>query len=592
MEKTLTGRLFLRLFFPTLFIQLFNTLSTLLDFIIPGQFFGETALSAITLTTPILMLVTAFSDTISFSGSSLFSRELGSGNLAGARRYFTASMIMGIVIGSAITGLGLLFLNPLVLLLGANEEIFLAAKKVTAGTLFYFPVMSLYLSAGYFVRNDGHPRLALTADIVFMAFNLILDIVLTGFSPFGIMGSVAASIIAAMLALIVLCAVMFMKESSLHFSGAVCLSDFTDILREGYGLAFQSIYEGFTAGFFNNAIMRTIGADGLVLYSVVSYTQEVLRNISFSIRDTVQPMLGTFMGEKRPDAIRRTMKTALKMGLIVSAVMFIVLELLPPCTYRVFGITRSTQLQGACSLVKVFAPVTPALCFSCVYIGYCQFLELPRLSFLMLLIQQLVLKLPLGLLGLHLGNMKGMVIALVLSEYLTALLCLLMSRIFAAKQEPSLTAFLLLPKCLKKHFLRECLNHESQVMTVLNELREYLYDNSVSKETVSRVILALEELCINICRHNAESSGIVELCVDVDSLEIIAQLRDTCTPFDPVSFLETHPRSPGYGLLLANHSANVLEYVPTVGLNRTILHFDLSSSQLNAISSRSSAVLQ
>ena len=573
-HPSLTRRLFLRLFFPTLLMQLFNAFSTLLDFIIPGQFFGELALSAIALTTPLLMLLTAFADMISLSGSALFSRELGRGNPEGARRYFTASMLGALLLGGAIAGAGLLLLNPLTRLLGADDTVFEAARKVTAGTLVAIPVVGAYLAAGFFVRNDGHPRLAMAADIVFTVVNLGLDILFTGFTPLGVVGSIAASIAAAVISTGMLCAVFFMKGSNLRFTRAARLSDFADVVRGGYGLTFQSVYEGVAAGVFNNAIMRAAGADGLVLYSVVTYANEILRAVSYSVRDTVQPMLSSYVGENRPDAMRRTMAEALRSGALLSGATLALLLLLPAGAYRVFGIAKLPLLEGASALARLYAPVAPALCFTNVMIGYYQFLELPRLSFVMLLIQQLALKLPAGLLGLKLGGVRGMTLALVAAEYLTALLCALLARFHAARQSPPVSPLLLLPAEAPRRFLEERFARKGEVMAALDALRGYLDSEGVPAATANRVVLALEELGMNICAYNGPT-GVVELCVQVRPGDVAAQVRDTCKPFDPVEFYDKHPRATGYGLALARHVAADLEYVPTVGLNRTMLRFDI-----------------
>lgn len=583
-KANLTGKLYLRIFFPTLLIQVINALSSLLDFVIPGQFFGELALSAITLTMPLLLLVTAFADMISLGGSGLFSRELGKGNSKGARRYFTASMLAALLGGALITAAGLVFLDPLVRLLGADDAVFAAARRVTAFTLFLFPVMGIYLSFSYFVRNDGKPSLAMAADIVFMVSNLLLDILLTGYSSFGVAGSIAASIAAAMLSLAVLSAVFFMKQSNLRFSRAPQFSDILAIVRGGYGLTFQSVYEGIAAGAFNNAIMRALGANGLVLFSVINYVQEILRSVSFSIRDTVQPMLSTYIGERRPDAMRRVMKLSLKIGTVLSAFMLAVLDLLPPGAYALFGITLPELLAGASMLTRRYAPIAPAVFFTAVYISYYQFLEFPRLSFVMLLIQQLALRLPAGLLGLKLGGITGLILGLVAAEYLTAALCILISRLYARRQHPPLSPLLLLPDGPECCFAGECFATVTDAMELLERFRAFLTNHRIPGRIVNRSALAAEELCINVCQHSqTDNKRIIELYAEVLPEELSVYVRDDSRPFDLITFQEQSPQSVGYGLKLVRHSAASVEYISVLGLNRTVLKFPLTEEHGSSV---------
>ena len=81
---SITQEIYVKLFLTTFIIQVVNTISVFLDFVIPGSFLGEAALSVITLVMPLLLVVQAFTETIAVGGSTAFTEAIGAGKPAEA----------------------------------------------------------------------------------------------------------------------------------------------------------------------------------------------------------------------------------------------------------------------------------------------------------------------------------------------------------------------------------------------------------------------------------------------------------------------------------------------------------------------------
>lgn len=79
-KNSLTQKIYYSLLFPTLVTGLVMTIATFSDSIIVGNFLGEEALSAITFTLPIFMLINTLIAMITIGGAVVVSTENGKGN--------------------------------------------------------------------------------------------------------------------------------------------------------------------------------------------------------------------------------------------------------------------------------------------------------------------------------------------------------------------------------------------------------------------------------------------------------------------------------------------------------------------------------
>jgi len=108
-------------------------------------------LAAITLGSPILGLVMAVGNVFGVGGGALMSRLLGAAehdpSKAGEiRRVASFSFWGSVITGAVIGGAGLLFLNPLVSLLGANADAVPATTAFVGVLLAFVPVLAMAVS--------------------------------------------------------------------------------------------------------------------------------------------------------------------------------------------------------------------------------------------------------------------------------------------------------------------------------------------------------------------------------------------------------------------------------------------------------------
>lgn len=96
---------------------------------------GTTALGAVGLCFPIIVIITAFSNLFGSGGAPLFSINRGKKDTQKARIIMNTSFSMLCVCGVILMGIGMVFANPILVLFGASKE----------GLTYAYPYMMIYL---------------------------------------------------------------------------------------------------------------------------------------------------------------------------------------------------------------------------------------------------------------------------------------------------------------------------------------------------------------------------------------------------------------------------------------------------------------
>ena len=146
-----TGKL-LRFVAPSIVMMIFTSVYGVVDGLFVSNFVGKTAFAAVNLIFPLLMILGALGFMIGTGGSALVARTLGEGDSGRAQRYF--SMLVYVTIGGGIvfSVLGLLFLRPIAVLLGAQGAM-LEDCVVYGGILLAGQTLLIFLFTYFVIFN-------------------------------------------------------------------------------------------------------------------------------------------------------------------------------------------------------------------------------------------------------------------------------------------------------------------------------------------------------------------------------------------------------------------------------------------------------
>jgi len=574
-KDLLVKKMYYSMLQPTLITNLVISVAAFSDSMILGNFLGESALSALAFVMPVFMLMNIFIIMIAGGGAVAVSIENGKGNKEMADKHFSMTLIMAVAVGVIFSTVCLVFMDPLIYLLGARGEMISLVKEYL--TIFVSIVVLFFLcgSLQLSVRNAGRPKLCMVATLTFIVMNIVLGIGFVGFTNMGIAGAAWGMMIAELTSLLVVASHFFTKKNHMRFTFNINLTSFLTIVKNGGGTSTTYIYKFFTILVFNNIIMGVAGVPGMVVYSVITNISSIALSIFEGLSQTIQPMVSTYVGEKNNSGIQDIMKLATKSALVLCGGTIVLLEIFPQAIARIFGITDAVIVASATEGIRIYSMCMIFTCFNAMMGYYYQFIQRQKITILLIAVRELVVLVPCVIVLSSLWGLNGIWLGFVITEVIAMATWLMMAKVISKKSLGKLSSVLLLDKERdEKVLVLSILAEEAEVFKAIKEADAFLQSHHVDGKRRNRLILSIEEIGMNIVTHNQEAKNkIIEIQISLgDEIDLI--IRDNCKTFDPTQWDGQKNAQPtNLGLMLVKNSANAFEYLPTIGCNRVMLKY-------------------
>jgi Na+-driven multidrug efflux pump len=280
-------------------------------------------------------------------------------------------------LGVLISGLCLLFLDQVVTLLGANQELHGLVRSYMQIILYFAPVLIVALTLDYFVRADGRPLLASAALVSFAVLNIGLNWLFIVQWGWGIEGAAWATALAESFIFFILLVHWFSPRCSLKLIA----------VREGWDELLSAAWNGFSEFanelsiglvtlLFNWVMITRLGVEGVAAFTIIGYLLMIGIEVSYGIAESMQPTVSKNLGARQPKRIKQFIMTGLiassAVGLLVSA-----LFLLAPNLLVTAFLSEGEQATEAIALafIAVFWPaflfngmnITLSSCFTALH---------------------------------------------------------------------------------------------------------------------------------------------------------------------------------------------------------------------------------
>lgn len=190
-------RLIFRMALPAVAAQFVNLLYAIVDRVyighIPG--IGTDALAGVGVTMSIVILISSFSAIVGAGGAPLAAIALGQGNRERAGKILGNGFVLLLLFTVVTSSLAYLFMEPVLLLMGASEHTLGYAEDYLSvyllGTLF----VELSVGLNAFINTQGRPGIAMTSVLIGAAMNIVLDPVFIFGLDMGVKGAALATIL-------------------------------------------------------------------------------------------------------------------------------------------------------------------------------------------------------------------------------------------------------------------------------------------------------------------------------------------------------------------------------------------------------------
>ncbi|WP_426411907.1 MATE family efflux transporter [Bradyrhizobium ganzhouense] len=192
--------LILRLAIPSIVGLSINAVQQAVNAIFVGAL-GAQAIAAVSMTLPVVVLLTAVGQGIGVGTASFISRHLGAGEYLEASRGASTALALAAPIGIMFTVLLLLNLRRIFVTLGATPTIMPVALDYAATLLFGYTLMLLNIVNGFIVRAEGNTRFSMWTMLTAFILNAVLDPAFIFVLNLGVRGAALATLVSQIAAI-------------------------------------------------------------------------------------------------------------------------------------------------------------------------------------------------------------------------------------------------------------------------------------------------------------------------------------------------------------------------------------------------------
>ena len=313
------------------------SLYSIVDGLFVARGVGEYAMTAVNLSVPFVNLLFSIAVIFAVGTSTIIAYLLGQKNAQSANKLFSQNLVTLVVIGVTISVLVLAFTEPLARLLGAEEVTLEYTIHYLQGLAPFAVCFMISYNLEVLVKTDGRPRLALVTVCVGCVTNCVLDYLAIFHWGLGIWGAAAATGLSQLLTCIIYLTHFLGKHTTFHpVRFRMDWKIYRRLLPIGISDGLTELCNGLMIFLFNHTILRCIGTDGLVAYTIIAYANTLVINITMGVSQGSQPLISFQNGRGDGTAIGNLLRYGLRTMCGIAAVCFTVLFLAAPKLVAVY----------------------------------------------------------------------------------------------------------------------------------------------------------------------------------------------------------------------------------------------------------------
>ena len=340
----------LRFVAPTVVMLVFMSLYQMVDAVFVSKFVGENALSALNIVYPFPSIVIAVSIMLATGGSAISARNMGEGKEKEAKENFSFIVLVGAVIGVAIATAGILFIEPLIYMLGATPSLYDYCYEYLFILVLSVPLSVFQMLFQSFFVTAGKPHLGLTLTVLGGVSNIVLDYVFIVLCGFGVSGAaLATSIGYSIPGLFGLIYFAVSRKGTLYFVKPVfrwgvlfkcCINGSSEMVN--------NLAVAVTTFLFNVLMLKYAGEAGVAAITIVLYAQFLMTSAFMGFSSGIAPVVSFNYGSGNVRQLKKIFKISVWVITVVSAAVFVIAEtcsdvvimVFTPAGSEVFGLTK------------------------------------------------------------------------------------------------------------------------------------------------------------------------------------------------------------------------------------------------------------
>ncbi|MBQ8143464.1 MAG: MATE family efflux transporter [Butyricicoccus sp.] len=316
------GRL-IRFVIPSIITMIFTSVYGMVDGFFVSNLVGKTPFAALNLIMPFLMLFGCLGFMFGTGGSALVARTLGEGDAKRAKEIFSLLVVTALLVGTAVSLVGLVFLRPVAMMLGAEGELLryclIYGRILLIGTP---PFILQYLFQSFLITAE-RPGLGLYVTVAAGVTNIVLDALFIAVFDWGLAGAALATAGSQFMGGLLPLVYFLLPNKSLlrlvrpRFDWRALFQTCTN----GSSEMVTNLSMSLVGMLYNLQLMRFAGENGVAAYGVIMYVNFIFVGIFVGFSVGSAPIVSYHFGAGNTDELRNLRRKSILFMLLSGIVL-------------------------------------------------------------------------------------------------------------------------------------------------------------------------------------------------------------------------------------------------------------------------------
>lgn len=419
------GKLLLEFSIPAIIGMMVNSLYIIIDRIFIGRVVGAMAISGVSLTFPIGIIIMGFGMLVGIGAATRISIRLGEHKKEEAEKILGNAFILLIIVSLFVSALGLAFVDPMLRAFGASDNTLGYAKEFITIILAGAVLQNIGFGLNNIIRSEGNPKKAMTTMLIGCILNIILDFIFIFVFGWKIKGAALATVISQAVNSIWVVSYFMGNNSLLKLKKEYFKLD-KEIILSIFAIGMSPFAMQIASSAVNiilNNSLATYGGDFAIgAFGIINSIATIFLMPIFGINQGSQPIIGFNYGAKLHHRVKNTLKLAALSATIVSTVGAITVNLFPTMLVSMFNKSDADLTAITVHGMKIFMIMFPIIGFQIVSSNFFQAIGKAKISMFLSLLRQVIILIPMLIILPNMFKLDGVWMAAPVSDTAASIL--------------------------------------------------------------------------------------------------------------------------------------------------------------------------
>ena len=413
-EEKSIGKAIMRLGLPAMLAQFATLIYNTADTYFVSLTKDANQIAAVTLSTPILLIIMSIACVFGMGGSSVIARLLGENNRKDSRLCFQFSTWAILAFGVLVAGIGVLCISPIARAVGTDTNNY----AYTCDYLFY-----IFLGAPFIMLSSGYAHLfrsvaliheATVGVIIGNVLNIVLDWLFIVPLGMGTAGAALATSIGYFASTCYYLLCIYFQQRKGNDAISVSVKGLTksrilagDTIKIGVPGALLTVLLS-VSNIVLNSHVAEYGSDAVACYGIAYKISLFAVLLSVGLAQGIAPLFGFCFGAEQKERLRKAVLLGAFFDVLLGVFFTVVFALLGK-TLTAFFLKDASMIAQSASFLKVLGLSAPMLGVINIVTSYFQALGKALYSMIITLLRNVILFIPGVMLMDALWNLPGVI---------------------------------------------------------------------------------------------------------------------------------------------------------------------------------------